>query len=232
MNANKRMNLDGSTQGRKASDWSDPHQAPPTPTVEDQVVSSSTYLNSFSHAALQNQSISSDHWVTCNKHGGHGDLIANSETALLIAICNAEINKHKTRVFDSEIIYPTVEHKRCAEYFVSTDNRNTFGRYVCRASLTGTPVTTADIAKDMRLTRKAVTTMVNECIEAGWVVDNRQGGSRYLSATPFLVEGFKGYAKWAAENWTAVAMQIADLNSAKRLSTKLDNMYTEAPAEE
>ena len=86
MNANNRMNFDGSTQDRKASDWSNPHRAPPTPTVEDQVVSSSNFLDSFSHAALQNQSISSEHWVTSNKHQGHGDLIANSEPAVPIAI--------------------------------------------------------------------------------------------------------------------------------------------------
>lgn len=227
MNQNKRINSDGSTQGRRPSDWSDPHQAPPLTKIADKVVSSHNYTNSFSHGELEEWPICEEYWIEDNKHQGHGDLIANSETALIIAICNAEIKKHKTKHLASEMIYPTPEHKAIATYFVSTDNRNVFGRYVVRAAVSGIPVSTADIMKEMNLTRKAVTTMANECQSQGWVVSTRKGGTRYLSSTPFMVEGFRSYTAWAAENWTAVARQIVDLHCAMRLSRRLDFMNSD-----
>lgn len=224
---NGALKTDGSTHGRRPSDWSDPHQAPPQHNDDLRVVTSATLNESFAHKELEEMNIHENHWIERNKTDVHGDLIANALTCLTIELCNAEIRKHKSRAFDDSIVFPTAQHEACARYFISTDNRNTFGRYIVRAALTDQGITASEIAREMRITRKAVTTMVNECIDAGWVATTTLKGSKYLWATPFTLEGFQHYTKFAAENWSAFARQLLDLSAAMRLSKRLEKMHDE-----
>ena len=76
----------------------------------------------------------------------------------------------------------------------------------------------------MRITRKAVSTMVNECVDAGWVATTNEGGSKYIWATKFTIEGFKGYTKFAAENWSAFGRLLLDMTTAMRMSKRLEKM--------
>jgi hypothetical protein len=64
----------------------------------------------------------------------------------------------------------TTQHtSKLVRYFTSTDTRQMFSRLMCKSLILKTPVSSVDVASELVITYKSATTMIKECLDAGWI---------------------------------------------------------------
>ena len=241
--------MNGAHKTGRPSQWSDPHQATryrqsnALPAGDEELkvdgirgwgrISSNVFTSSFSNDAFEQYTIPDDMWVTScamgDQPGGAGDIVSNGMTALVVALCDAEIIKHKNSMDPQP---PEDEYLKCAKYYGSSRMRNVFCRLMVKARLTGQPLNITQLTKEMMCTRKIVKEIVNDSLAEGWIESNTEGGTKYLRGSHFLTAGFFSYVRWASQNWAAFARCLSDLTSVLRVSRYLEKMNSNSTLNE
>lgn len=98
-----------------------------------------------------------------------------------------ELCVHQLRVHQAK---QTRTNTKLQRYFNSSQGRNAFGWLMCLATFDGVDHTRADIARELHMTRAAVTKMVDECLAENWIEENE---NRALRAAPTLMASMDGY---------------------------------------
>lgn len=103
--------------------------------------------------------------------------------AYTVAICEAELAFYKTR---KERI--NGHHMEMVRYFCSTDTRQMFSRVMIRARINKSPVSNVEVASQLVITYKSATTMIKECLDAGWITEPN---SKLFMSTSVMVDSFQ-----------------------------------------
>lgn len=98
-----------------------------------------------------------------------------------------ELCVHQLRVHQAK---QTRTDTKLQRYFNSSQGRNAFARLMCLATFDGIDQTRADIARELHMTRAAVTKMVDECLAENWIEENEH---RALRAAPTLMAALDDY---------------------------------------
>ena len=115
-----------------------------------------------------------------------GPLLDATEETLFKAyareLCAHQIGIHKAR--------QTRMNTDIQRYFNSTPARNAFARFMCLATYDNALYKKSNIAEVLCISRQAAHTMVEECLNAGWIERVKDEGYR---ATEELVWGMEDY---------------------------------------
>ena len=106
-------------------------------------------------------------------------------------------------------------------YFNSTPTKNAFARLMYIASNVKSLYTKTAISKELHITRQAAHQMVNECLDAGWIVVDEDGRTPTYKASETLINGVKLYAAFAYEKGEGIGgvhyrQSISNYDAAER----------------
>ena len=99
---------------------------------------------------------------------------------------------------ESSRIVTDSEERKMQEYSLSSSNRRRFMMYVIRAAYDEEPISWKQLIKLLNISRNALSTMVSECVGAGWVIE-RKGEKRVDStfiASENLIKTYDNYSAW------------------------------------
>ncbi len=128
--------------------------------------------------------------------------------AYTVAICEAELGFYKTR---KERI--TGHHVEMVRYFSSTDTRQMFSRVMIRARINKSPVSNVEVASQLIITYKSATTMIKECLDAGWITEPN---SKLFMSTTTMLESFQEHYVKTRYN------SSSEIDRMRRLVTEYD----------
>ena len=105
--------------------------------------------------------------------------------AYTVSVCDAELAFYKMR---KERI--TGHELEMVRYFCSTDTRQMFSRVMVKARINKSPVSNVEIASQLVITYKSATTMIKECMDAGWITEP---DPKLFMSTTSMVDSFQEY---------------------------------------
>lgn len=104
-------------------------------------------------------------------------------------LCEVEIEIYKSRILRMDT--PT------QRYFNSSPLKNVFARVMCVARLQGKPLTITQLAHKLLVSRQAISTMVQECLDKGWIkLVEIRGREKNYYATSLLVSATVTYVQF------------------------------------
>lgn len=86
--------------------------------------------------------------------------------AYTVAVCDAELICYKSRKEKT-----SNDPMPLVRYFTSSDTRQMFARLMVKSMINKSPISNVEIASQLVVTYKSVTTMIKECIDAGWIIE-------------------------------------------------------------
>ena len=103
--------------------------------------------------------------------------------AYTVAVCDAELIAYKSRKEKT-----SNDPMPLVRYFTSTDTRQMFCRVMVKAMINKSPISNVEIASQLVVTYKSATTMIKECIDAGWITEPNP---KLFMSTTIMVEAFQ-----------------------------------------
>jgi len=107
------------------------------------------------------------------------------------------LTDYKLAVAEIELSHRTIRNtngrNRMSNYFNSTNNRTGFYYLMVKAAYVKRPYSVSQISKALTISRQSATTLVQECLEEGWIKICDCSGKHY-QASKTLIDADSQYA--------------------------------------
>lgn len=107
---------------------------------------------------------------------------------LTVEIAAGEANRNIVNKWERDI----------QEYSLSSSHRRRFLMYAIRAAYDEVPISWKQLIKLLNISRNALDTMANECVGAGWVIENagdKRVDSTFIAAESLIIT-YDNYSAW------------------------------------